>query len=271
MSGTSHRVTTLPLAIAAAFLVACQDAPTTVDAPPVAQAPPGACAPWPGCKDDGGGGDDGDGGGGEITEASFAGGLVATAQQVDVKRDNKRALDVEHPAYSVDVELENTYLTALNDKTAMTACQEWNIPTDDPVLSEELKDALVEALDPTPASIIELTVGVDKDAALEGTASRDNHIRLAAGSLEDRPTVFLGRSGGPFLAFNYDDGDADPGNDSRTINDASVTRTFTGSGGLVRVVKRFDEDGDGALESNEPIASLICALEDAFTVTVAPQ
>lgn len=276
---SSFRGTTLITGLlSTALLLGCETPPTAVeDAESVSDAPlahhrPGH-AGGPGGGDDDGGPGDGDGGG---TEVAMAEGLTATAQSVDVKRDNKRSLEVIAGTYSVDTNLSTTRATAAGDLNpdgsvvADPSCT-WDVPAG----AEPLTGLLVEALD-TDAHAFELTLGIDKDAALAGIASNDNHMRLATGSLTEDPTIFVGRSGGPFLAFAYSDGDADPANDDRSINDASATRTFTaaigagGSNGLVRAVTRFDEDGDGSLESNEPIVSMTCPLEDAFSATVAP-
>lgn len=250
---------------AAAFILGCQEMPTDA---PVEDLAPSFAKPdcsvdpsHPSCKDGDGG--DGGGGGAALTLA-FTGGLAGTAQEVGVKKDNKRSLDVNNAAYTIALNLANTQGIAAADRNANgtikanPACA-WDVPAG----AAGLTDDLVAALD---GGNVDREVGllVDKDAALDGVPSNDNFVRIAAHSLSPDPTVFIGRNGGPdFLTFVY-------AGDPASINDPGATRAFEGSGGLVRVVKRFDEDGDGALESNEPIASVTCALEDPFTATVAP-
>ncbi len=252
---------------AAAFILGCQEMPT--DAPVEDAAPafakPGACPGHPSCKDDGDDGDGGDGGGGDAAlTLAFTGGLTGGDQEVGVKKDNKRSLDVNNAAYTIELNLADTRATAAGDRNADGTIRAnptctWDVPAG----AEGLTDDLVAALD---GGNVDREVGllVDKDAALEGVPSNDNFVRIAAHSLSPDPTVFIGRNGGPaFLTFTY-------GGDAASINDRGATRAFDGRGGLVRVVQRFDEDGDGELESNEPIVSVTCDLEDSFTATVAP-
>lgn len=235
---------------AAALMLGCDEVPTDVlaDAPgPSLHHRPG----HDGGPGGGGGGDDGDGGGGSSgTVVSFSGGLSAAPQAVDVKRDNKRSLETHPTEYTVTFALANT---------AAGDC----VPND-VAESYGMESSLVAALSAT--ATVDMDFEIDKDAAIDGTASNDNFFRFQQGSLEPEPTVFIGRSGGPFLAVDFDEGASSGG-----IEDGSATRVFRAiaGSGLVRVVQRVDDDGDG-LDGGDPLADLVCTLQDEFTLTVAP-
>ena len=261
--GTPLRSLTLAVGLSAvALMLGCDEVPTDVLAD--ASGPtfhhadghgggPGGGGGGPG----GGGGGGGDDGGASGTEASFAGGLSAGEQAVDVKRDNKRSLETNPTSYTVTFALVNTKAAAESG-----ACTFNDVAT-----AAGIEQALIDALMTEAGRTVAMDFEIDKDAALDGTASNDNFFRFDGGSLEPEPTVFIGRSGGPFLVVDFDKGTSTGG-----IDDASATRVFTApesNTGLVRVVQRVDEDGDG-LDGGDPLADLICTLQDEFTLTVAP-
>ena len=205
----------------------------------------------------------------------FTDGLRASTQDVTITRDDDAALEAMGPNLSVELRLATTQATARADLEADggvrpdPACR-WDVPAG----AEGLTHDLVDELAPGADRRRDVTVLVDKRAALTGERSPGHWIRLLPRLGEIERPVFLGRNEPPdrnFLAFSYTDGDADPSNDAETIDDPRARRSFASAFGTVRVLQRFDADGDGVPESDEPLVTMICALEDVFTVTVAPE
>jgi hypothetical protein len=159
----------------------------------------------------------------------------------------------EAGSFTLDVNLGSTY------STDPEACLKE--PADMPA---DVLETLVGRLE--AAHLEDFRVEIDKQAALDEVQSTANVIELR-GDFWLNVGLNNDRIGAGFPTVRYE-------GDASTIDDGAITRTFTflTASGDVRVVERYDGNGDGKIRPNDPTAHLTCPLANGteIGVTLAP-
>lgn len=180
------------------------------------------------------------GGGGSATALmSFTGSMSGAVQSVTLGTSSG-GLTFSASSYELDLDLG----TAWSTNQAACSTEPANLPG-------YALDTLVARLGAATHGAVE--VAIDAQAAVNGTSSVENTISLRndvwlqVGKNNDR----IG-AGWPTVTYS---GQGD-------ISDATQTRVFTfqNSTGDVRVVWRYDGNGDGKVRANDPVGQLTCPL-----------
>lgn len=167
------RAWTVPVSMlaAAAFMLACEEVPSTPESPPVAEAPPGACSPWPDCNKDDDGGDDGGGDdGGSFTlvfpdDLAYAGsGIAATGTgTTDLTGENTADGITTEGSYSLVYDV---------DTSAGGICDATEHP-------------LVALFDEVELNSPDFSLRFDKEADSDGSYEINDRIRVDSNRLQN--------------------------------------------------------------------------------------
>lgn len=224
------------------LLAACGEPPVgpAFDDPPSFAKPPHA-----------GGGEKGAG-----ADLTLQGGINAGAQPVS-RSESTDQLGLSAESYTLTMNL-----ASLVSDANIGACLKEPADMPDDVL-QILRNRLAGAM-----HVEGFSTTIVKEAALTGSPDQDNQLALRGdwwlqlGKNNDR----IG-AGWPTIVF-----EGDPG----SIDDATQVRVFSirNATGDVRVVERYDGNGDGRIRANDPVAHLTCPLSNmedgGIELTVAP-
>jgi hypothetical protein len=191
-------------------------------------------------------------GGGATATASFSGAMNSADQAVAVG-SSSGGLTFSASSYQLDLDLGSAW------STNQAACS-----TEPTNLPGYALDTLVARLGASTNGAME--VAIDAQAAVNGTSSVENTI-----SLRNDIWLQLGKNndrigaGWPTVTYSG------PGD----FADATQPRVFTfqNTTGDLRVVWRYDGNGDGKVKANDPVGHLTCPLANLtspIVLTVNP-